>query len=42
MPKKLTEEEALEIVTAALDDLVSGPSTEDILEALGLKATTTK
>lgn len=39
---KLTREEALEIVINALDDLVSGPATKDILEALGIEATTNK
>lgn len=39
MPK-LTREEALEIVTDALDDRVSGPDTQDILDALGIKTTT--
>lgn len=34
----ITREQAWEIVTNALDDLVSGPSTKDILEALGVSA----
>lgn len=40
--QKLTREEALEIVINCLDDMVSGPSTEDILEALGISTTTEK
>lgn len=34
----ITRAEALEIVTNTLDDRVSGPSTQEILEALGLGA----
>lgn len=40
--KKLTREEALEIVIDVLEDRVSGPDTKDILEALGISTTTEK
>lgn len=40
--KKLTREEALEIVINTLEDRVSGPTTEDILKALGISTTTKK
>lgn len=34
--ENLTREAALEIVTALLDDMVSGPDTQTVLTALGL------
>ena len=34
--ENLTREKALEIVTALLDDMVSGPDTQTVLTALGL------
>ena len=34
--ENLTRERALEIVTALLDDMVSGPDTQTVLNALGL------